>query len=292
MEHEPAVEIAACAAREQCAELALVLESQSIPSTMQWNGSAWVLIVDAAFAATARRELSAYAAEYAQRERNQHAPLPQIGDAWPGIFAYAVVLIGMALMAPNLGFGIDWLDRGGMDAAAMFSGEWWRPITALTLHADAAHVLGNLFFGALFAFSLTRYWGGGFGWLAIVVSGALGNVVNGYLNGPDHRSIGASTAVFATLGLVAAYCWRRGFPVWASARERSAPIVAALGLLAYMGTGGINTDIGAHLLGFAAGIAGGLIVARFGVPTSPRAQAFCAVAAVGLVAGAWLAAIG
>jgi membrane associated rhomboid family serine protease len=291
MEHEDVVEIAACALREQCAELALVLESQSIPSTTHWNGHAWVLSVSAAAAPTARRELSAYAAEYAARKRSVHAPIPQIGNAWPGIVVYAVVLLGLAVLAPNLGFGIDWLARGRMDAGAMLAGEWWRPITALTLHADAAHVLGNLFFGALFAFSLTRYWGGGFGWLAIVVCGMLGNVANGILSGPDHRSIGASTAVFAALGLVAAYCFRRGFPVWASTRERSAPLVAALGLLAWMGTGGVNTDLGAHLLGFAVGIAGGLLVAHVGVPSGRRAQMLSAIVAASLVAGAWLAAI-
>jgi membrane associated rhomboid family serine protease len=291
MEPEQPVDVLASADRTQCAELALVLESQAIPAAVRFDGRAWILSVEAGYVARAKRELAAYAAEAAARAESRQEPLAAVGTAWPGIAIYAAVLVAMTLVATEMSLGIDWLAEGRMDGGGLRAGDWWRPITALTLHADAAHLLGNLFFGGLFAYSVARYWGGGFGWLAIVVSGALGNVVNGFLSGPDHRSIGASTAVFAALGLLTSYCWRRGFPVWASARERSAPIVAGVGLLAYMGTGGVNTDVGAHLLGFVAGIVGGLLVARYGFPASRRGQYFSAFAAAGLVLGAWAAAL-
>ncbi|MDX1561887.1 MAG: rhomboid family intramembrane serine protease [Gammaproteobacteria bacterium] len=290
MDPAHSIDLVSCPAREQCAELALVLESQAVPSIVRWDGRAWVLSVDAADAAFARRQLSAYAAE-SKRTAQSKPELKGIGNPWPGIFFYLITIIGFALIAPELVFGIEWLARGRMDAGMMFAGEWWRPVTALSLHADAAHLLGNAFFGSLFAYSVARYWGGGFGWLAIVLCGTFGNVANGFLSGADHRSIGASTAVFAALGLLAAYCWRRGFPAFASARERSAPIVAGIGLLAYMGTGGVNTDIGAHLLGFVVGFGGGLLGARFGVPTGRRAQISSGLAAGAIFAAAWLAAV-
>lgn len=76
-------------------------------------------------------------------------------------------------------------------------------------------------------------------------------MINTLVQSPNHSSIGASTAVFAAVGLLATLnmlhfrqsLWRR-WPL---------PVAAALGLLALLGTGGENTDVGAHLFGFAAG---------------------------------------
>ena len=48
-------------------------------------------------------------------------------------------------------------------------------------------------------------------------------------------------------------------------RERAAPVVAGLGLLAYTGTAGVNTDIGAHLMGFGTGFVLALVIARYGL---------------------------
>jgi len=188
----------------------------------------------------------------------------------------------------ELAFGVDWLAVGRMDADRMLAGEWWRTVTALTLHVDTAHLLANAGFGALFCYFLGRYLGGGVGWIAIVLAGTLGNALNGWLEAPGHLSIGASTAVFGALGLLTAYTWRRGFPRGTSFRARVAPVVAGIALLAYTGTGGPNTDIGAHLTGFAMGFAIGFAVARAPLPTSMRVQIAAGLAAWLLVIGAWI----
>jgi len=279
-----------CSDRGACGELALVLSAQAIPSEIYWNGRSWVLSVPANSVARARSELEAYAAEFRQ-PGSSPAAASMPSNPWPGIAAYAAVVIIMALMAPEMRLGVDWLAAGRMEGGRILAGEWWRPVTALTLHADAAHVFSNLFFGGFFAFSVSRYLGSGFGWLAIVASGALGNAANGLLSGADHRSIGASTAVFAALGLLSAYLWRQGFPSDASRRERLAPVIAGIGLLAFTGTGGVNTDIGAHLLGFLTGFGGGLLIARTGVPTARAAQVVSAVVVSAAVVVAWVAAV-
>lgn len=276
--------------REQCNELALVLAAQAIPSAVRWNGSVWVLSVPARAMNLARLELAAYTVEAKTRASSQPA-VSASGRPWPGIAVYGAALVLMALMAPEMGFGVDWLVAGRMDSGRMQAGEWWRPVTALMLHADAAHLLGNLLFGGLFAFSVSRYLGGGFSWLVIVLSGTLGNVANGFLAGPDHRSIGASTAVFAALGILSAYLWRRGFPSNISRRERFTPVIAGIGLLAFTGTGGVNTDIGAHLLGFLAGFGAGLAIARVGVPQTRTGQGVSAVMVSGILILAWAAAL-
>jgi membrane associated rhomboid family serine protease len=278
------------AEREHCSEFALVLASQAIEAQVHWDGRSWVLSVPAGSAAGARRELAAYAAE------SRAAAAPRVaaaarGLAWPGALVYVLVIVVVALVAPRMAFGPDWFVAGRIDGARLAAGEWWRTITALTLHADAAHLLGNACFGAFFGYSVARYLGGGFGWLLIVACGALGNLANGTFSGAGHRSIGASTAVFAALGILSAYLWRRGFPAAATRRERIAPLVAGIGLLAFTGAGGVNTDIGAHLFGYVAGFGGGLAVARLGFPSSRAWQLACGAGAFGLVAAAWIAAL-
>ena len=82
----------------------------------------------------------------------------------------------------------------------------------------------------------------------MLLAAAGANVLNAWVQSPAHRSIGASTAVFAALGLLVTYTWRRGYLRDTPWRARIAPIVAGLGLLAFTGTAGENTDLGRALV--------------------------------------------
>jgi membrane associated rhomboid family serine protease len=291
MESENNCEVWLSPARERCADLALVLESQGIPSQIHRGEQGWVLSVPASAEPLARIEIAAYRAESRLAAQPQPARELPVGSPWPALAVFAALLLTFKLAQSALWLDIDWLTAGRIDGGRMFAGEWWRAVTALTLHADLGHLLGNLAFGAFFGYSVARYVGAGCGWLAIVLCGALGNCMNVLLMGAEHRAIGASTAVFAALGILSAYCWRHGFPPGASRRERFAPVVAGLGLLAFTGTGGINTDLGAHLFGFVAGFGGGLVFARFGFARTRLIQGSCGVLALAVVAVAWLAAV-
>jgi membrane associated rhomboid family serine protease len=268
-----------------CADLVLVLEARGIAAHQQRVDSVWLVLVAPDDAAQAARELDVYARENANTAHPSSPPT--VGSGWIGVASFVAVLTIVAVLVQQLAFDVDWLAVGRMDAGLMLAGQWWRPVTALTLHVDADHLLGNIAFGALFTYFVGRYLGGGVGWIAILCAGTLGNVVNGWAQAPDHRAIGASTAVFGALGLLTAYTWRRGFPAGTSFRGRVAPLIAGIGLLAYTGTGGPNTDIGAHFMGFVMGFAAGLVAARFPVSGSPRLQIGAALLAWLLVIGAW-----
>ena len=188
--------------------------------------------------------------------------------------------------------GYDWFAAGRVDGALIRNGEWWRTITALTLHADARHLVGNLVFGVLFGLFAGRLLGSGVAWLAIVVSAALGNAANTLLLDSVHRSIGASTAVFAALGLVAGFVWRGRLMSQDRWSNRYGPIVGGLALLMYTGTGGPNTDIGAHLLGFVCGFVTGMLLTALGpVPTDRRYQLTAGSIALLIIATAWIVAL-
>src|SRR6185369_4433376 len=110
-----------------------------------------------------------------------------------------------------------------------------------TLHADLTHLLSNVTIGGIFIILLCRELGSGLAWSLLLGSGALGNLVNALVQAPTHRSVGASTAVFGAVGILAAismvryrhHLQRRWF----------IPVAAGLALLAILGTEGKNTDL-------------------------------------------------
>jgi membrane associated rhomboid family serine protease len=271
-------------------ELALVLTARSVPFQRQAGRRGWELWVPMAHAPAAATELTLYAHENARQIGTR--PLEEVGAGKAGVIWYVATLLAVFFAVHARLFARDWLGAGRLEAGPLLDGEWWRAVTALTLHVELDHLGGNLAFGAFFGYFVGRYLGHGVGWLAVLLAAATGNVLNSLLQSPLHRSIGASTAVFAALGLLVAYIWRRGFLRDTPWRARIAPIAAGLGLLAFTGTAGENTDLGAHLFGFIGGIGFGVALAHWAPVAwlkSERVQRLCgAMAAVVLVA-AWAA---
>lgn len=269
-------------------ELALVLTARNVPFERRMGPAGFELWVPLQMAPAAATELTLYRHENAREVGTR--PLEEVGDGRAGVVAYVVTLLAVFVALHADLFYYDWLGAGRFEAGAVLNGEVWRLVTALTLHIELAHLGGNLAFGAFYGYFVGRYLGTGIGWLTVLVAAAAGNGLNAVVQAASHRSIGASTAVFAALGLLVAYTWRRGFLQHTPWRARIAPIIAGLGLLAFTGASGDNTDLGAHLFGLVAGFGGGLAIARF-VATAwlknARVQRACAAAAILAVLASW-----
>jgi rhomboid protease GluP len=110
---------------------------------------------------------------------------------------------------------------------------------------------------------------------------------------PSHAAIGASTAVFAALGILSGHAWSARPVRWRGGIRRWAPIGAGLMLLAFLGFGGERTDVGAHVLGFAIGAASGFLLGRAGrrLPQGALAQGVFGAIACGLLLLAGLLAL-
>ncbi len=272
------------------AELALVLLARNLEHRRERAGGAWEIWVPVETAQAAAAELAAYRAENT-RAGAPRPPVEAIDTGWPGVGAYVAVLLAVFGFLRRDFLGFDWLAAGRLDAGAVSAGEWWRTVTALTVHLDVSHLGSNLAFGGFFGYFVGRHLGNGLGWAAILAAGALGNGLNALVQPATHRSIGASTAVFAAVGILSAYTWRRGLirHTW---RARVGPIVAGIALLAYTGTGGENTDIVAHLTGFLAGLGAGALCASPVVPRGRQAQRAFAYGAAAMLALAWWIALG
>lgn len=154
-----------------------------------------------------------------------------------------------------------WFTRGAIDSVAILEqGEWWRLLTALTLHADLVHLSGNCLIGGSMIHFLSKTVGYGWAWLLLLLNGFIGNLLNILLRQDPHISVGFSTSVFAAIGIFTGlqFARLRSHPV----KQLVLPLGAGAGLLAFLGSEGAQTDLGAHFFGFACGIVSGILLGR------------------------------
>ena len=282
------VELRRARDRRLLEEATLVLAATGVPHRLEMEERRWRLLVPASEAPAARAELARYEEE--NRPPVRMRPRLHIFDSgWVGVLVYLLLIWLLPNLEGRSAFGWHWQEIGLMDAELVRDGQWWRAITALTLHADLGHLAGNSFFGALFGLFVGRFLGTGFGWLLVLLGGFLGNLANAWLQTPPFASLGASTATFAALGLIGAFVWRRGFLRSGDWRRNFAPLFAAIALLAYTGIGGERTDVLGHFLGFAAGAVGGLLASSFDIRRLGKSgQWIAGILALWLVGYAWL----
>lgn len=152
-----------------------------------------------------------------------------------------------------------------LDSGRVFGqGEWWRAFSALWLHGDLDHLISNAGSGLLAFSAVAMTFGTAAGWRWLLLSAVAGNLAAVALHHDDaYRSLGASTAVFAALGLLTG----RAFHVQlrAGAARRSwgrawwGPLATGVVVLGLFGAGGVDIDVLAHATGFGAGLVAGFI---------------------------------
>jgi membrane associated rhomboid family serine protease len=303
-----AIEVYRSVRSSDCSERAFMLNAVGIASDTRHDAPWYVLVVDAAQNAQAREQLVLYEREERERRRLPAAApsVPARPHAWIGCVLYAAVVIIIGLSVANGLWRPDAFDAGTLDAARVQAGQWWRVLTALTLHLDGEHLAANLLVGIWFGYLAGRQQGPGHAWFLVLNGAAIANLVEALAAPPDHRAVGASTAVFTALGLLSAYNLRTRGRVRQHWALQWAPLVCGLVLLAWLGsgtdgadgaagTGGPGqVDVVAHALGFAAGISLGLVVAR---PSAQRLlqripQWVSGLIALMEIAAAWRLAIG
>lgn len=275
-----------------CDQQTLILSAVGIHSWTVVRGGMFVVVVPEESAALARHHLTAVAKEAAAPV---HVPKqPKLRPrAWVGSIVYALVMIGVAYAAGRGLLGFDWLARGALNGAIPTTHDWWRVVTALTLHADVGHLLSNLAFGIVLGYLASRSLGGGVAWASILIGAMMGNALDALWMPEQQRSIGASTAVFATLGILSAYAWTLETATNLRWAKRLGPLIAGVILLGFLGAGGERTDVVAHVTGFVSGCALGVVLGK--VPErhfdSRALQLAAGAFSLATIAVAWLLAL-
>jgi membrane associated rhomboid family serine protease len=224
-------------------------------------------------------------ATYERERRPVRIEVPtEYGRTWAGLVVGAV-LLGFYLVTGPATRNTTWFQAGGGSAERILDGETWRTVTALTLHADPAHVLSNAVSTTVLLTATGRLLGPGFGTWLVLLAGAAGNALNAWAHVANHNSIGASTSVFGALGILGGLQFGR----LRGRRRAWLALAATLALLALLGSDE-RTDIMAHAFGLMTGLGLGMVVAFLPRPPGGAAQFVFALATVAVVIAAWGAA--
>lgn len=217
------------------------------------------LRVEPAAAPRVTEELREYAAEAEVK-----LPPPLVSTSWShhpaGAFHYLVWATILLFVFHQQSQDPTLADRYASSSIGLIAhGEWWRPFTALFLHGDGGHILGNLASGAVFGALVSKSIGPWKGWAMVLLAGTFGNATTSLVTYPEaFISLGASTAVFGALGILS------GIGLVENFREELrmpwmrvlAPLLAGFVLLGWLGGAapGEGVDVFGHVFGFSAGV--------------------------------------
>jgi rhomboid protease GluP len=245
--------------KDQLSVCSLVLSAMEIPHSISTRNSMGVILVAANDAERATFHLSAYLAE-----NRDWPPRPLPADEiTSGIQPPTIIIIGALMLFYSVTGQWDshsiWFSSGaGNSSAILQGGEYFRLVTALTLHADLTHLLGNCFIGGFLLHFFCRLVGSGMGLAATLTAAVMGNGINVCLHGDGHLFVGYSTAVFATIGMLVMASYQSKKTL--SRFDLVLPFMAGVALLAMLGSSGERTDLGAHLFGLLSGLVIGRIL--------------------------------
>ncbi len=249
----------------QAFERALVILAMGLACQIEKEaaGDGYVLLAEPGELERIRAELAAYEQEQSVPAPVVVAPVEHDGGALPTALWVLSLCVVFWLQQENPAVA----EKGMCSSRAIFGqGEWWRPFTALFLHSDRLHLLGNIASGVLFGTWVCRSFGPWLGWALILAAGCLGNGLNAASRFDEpFMSLGASTAVFGALGLLTGLAVFRAASDHAGPNKnfrRLIPLGGGLVLLSWFGVGSDpRTDVTGHVCGFAAGIMLGVAAA-------------------------------
>jgi rhomboid protease GluP len=269
----------------QAMDWSLVLVSQGIESTIERSPESerWQLSVPARDYARAIQALRQYRVENRRGAWVQELPVAGLLVDWR---AAAWVIVLTAIYFVNAASGDAWQTEGLMNNARVASGEWWRLITATTLHGDVAHLAINLTTGLLLVGLAMGAYGPGVGLLGACLAGVGGNVAGWLLYPASHQSLGASGVVMGALGLISVQSIG---PSRVAARDLIfRALIGGFLLLVLLGfSPDPRTDVVAHVGGFASGLLLGLPLAIWHTRISRAADHVALWIFAALIIGSW-----
>jgi membrane associated rhomboid family serine protease len=238
-------------------ELGLVILSQGEAYWVLEDEKGFHLIVESKSAGRLQKQIELY------QEESVNWP-PRLPELPEGDASSMAAMMWVLFMVTCFGVSLQWpslYEAGKVSSEAVIGGQLYRVATALFLHADIGHLAGNLLFGAVFLHLVARYLGPFRAWTAVLLAGSFGNYLNAAIYFPEpHYSVGASTAVFGAVGILAALPvgYRFRHARWRFTRSWAVPLIVGMVFLAWFGTGNERTDTSAHLMGFLCGLPVGL----------------------------------
>lgn len=238
----------------QAMDWSLVLISEGIDAVIERDPETfvWRLLVQAPDYPRAMDVIRKYRAENRPQLFQQQLP-------WSGLIFDWRCLVPIAIFV--FLFAVEATGRGALSQAGMMhnqsvhAGQWWRLLTAVTLHGDMAHLTANATTGLILIGLAMGIYGGGTGLFASFLAGVGGNIAGLLVYPESHRGLGASGMIMGALGLLAAQ-WIALLKHGLTPRQLAIRGVLSGGLLLVLlgFSPQANVDVLAHVAGFFSGL--------------------------------------
>ena len=276
---------------DQAQTYAVVLSAAGIEFDFIRGSRGWNLRVGSEDLERARKAIASYLSENEAHHQKEKTPPYAYQKTVAGVWV-ALMLLVVHIIMTLTGAHRTLLVRYGASAEEILTGQYYRAVTALILHADSVHLAGNMVGIALFGTAVCSVTGWGVGWLIILMSGAAGNLLNAVLYQTDHLSVGASTAVFGAVGFLAMQQFLKRHREPGRRVKAWIPLGGGLALLGILGTAP-HVDLAAHLFGFGSGIISGFFYCLLRKrPVPVPYQIVCLLIASGIQMVCWWAGAG
>ena len=274
---------------DQANTCAMVLSSSGISYRVKRGRKGWEIWIDESSHESALAGIKQYFSENQDDFSNLEPTEDKYQKTYTGIWAAIVLLVWyMAFMMGNDSRGF--FQSYGSASDFILQGELYRAATSLMLHADGVHLAGNMVGIAIFGTAVCSITGSGAGWLMILLTGIIGNLINAAFLKTGHLSIGASTAVFGAIGILSGRQFIKLFRSQDRRMKAWLPLAGGLALLGFLGSG-IHTDLTAHFFGFLSGLIMGMLYAVFIKHLAARSTQMYAMGFfIGILFLAWLTA--
>jgi membrane associated rhomboid family serine protease len=282
--------------KDEILDYSLVLASQGLKHWMEFDGAEWKLTIDGPEARIAQDLIELYRSE--NRGYQDAQPERRDLDLLVSPLLFLAVPVACYFLVGLSPWANWWYSRGSADAALILQGQWWRCITAATLHADEMHFLSNLVSGYFILNLLQHRMGVGTVMALATAGAALTNGLVALVSDAPHVSIGYSSVVFCALGLLAAVETLnlpnrsgKGIGPGIGSLRRLTPLISAFFVAVLVGLGE-NADVKAHFYGFAIGAVLGL--SSYFFPKTwkrPAWQAASVLSVYAAYAAAWVLAL-
>jgi membrane associated rhomboid family serine protease len=276
---------------DQADAYALVLSSSGISHRVTRGERGWDLWVHDANYEKALNMIQQYLDEEQDIESTDERLSHEYPKTFTGLWVSLILLACHG--AVTIGHRHQVLVRAyGSSAFDILHGQWFRAVTSLMIHANTLHLAGNMVGIALFGTAVCTVTGWGVGWLMILATGVVGNLANALLYRTGHLSVGASTAVFGAIGILAAHQFSKKFRLRGHRMRAWLPLAGGVALLGMLSSGE-RVDLTAHLFGFLAGMILGAFHAVFLRTWAPKVyQGCCLLVACSILVVCWMRALG
>lgn len=272
----------------QAMDWALVATSQAIECSIEFeaNDGVWLLV----FASEADHDLAAEAIRAYERENTtawrQEVKWTGLLFDWRSLFWWAFIIVIFVFGQMRSPVFV----LAGSTTPAVRLGEWWRAFTAVTLHADVAHLALNASIGFVLLGLTMGFYGPGKSVLSTLMAGAAANALGAFFRIGPYQGVGASGMVMAALGMLGAQSM---FERHHSAREWIGRGALGSGLLLAIIGLDQNSDVLAHVLGFLCGSVAGILLCLNGsrLLHNKALDMAAGFAAAGLIMLTWVLAL-